>query len=249
MAQKKTLAELARYVEGKVIGDGDVEIARVAPIDEAAPGEIAFLTHPRYQKFLNSCRASAVIIGADVDAPNASGKAFLQARDPYVAFAKILQLFNPPARYDPHISPLAHIEPSARLQEDVKVFAGAYVGREATVGKRALLFPGVFLGDGVAVGDDCVLHPNVVVREKCRIGSRVILHAGVVIGSDGFGYAGSGAERLKIPQVGTVEIGDDVEIGANTTVDRATLGKTIIGRGTKIDNLVQIAHNVVIGEN
>jgi UDP-3-O-[3-hydroxymyristoyl] glucosamine N-acyltransferase len=109
--------------------------------------------------------------------------------------------------------------------------------------------PGVFLGDGVTVGDDCVLHPNVVVRDDCRIGDRVILHAGVVIGSDGFGYAGHGAERIKIPQVGIVQIEDDVEIGANTTVDRATLGRTVIGRGTKIDNLVQIAHNVLIGEN
>jgi UDP-3-O-[3-hydroxymyristoyl] glucosamine N-acyltransferase len=248
MPGKKTLSELAQYVGGKVIGE-DVEVFRVAPIDEAAPGEITFLTNARYQKFLSGCQASAVIIGADIDASLFPRIAFLQVSDPYVAFAKILKLFNPDARYNLQISPQAHIESSARLEREVTVFPGVYVGREASIGKRAVLFPGVFIGDGVEVGDDCVLHPNVVVREKCRIGNRVILHPGVVIGSDGFGYAGDGSGRVKIPQVGTVEIEDDVEIGANTTVDRATLGRTVIGRGTKIDNLVQIAHNVVIGDN
>lgn len=245
----KTLAELAHYVGGKVIGDGAVEIFRVAPIDEARAGEITFLAHPRYQNFLINCQASAVIVGSGIDVAARPGKTFLQAADAYIAFAKILALFNPALRYRPQISPLAHIEASARLQEEVTVFPGAYVGREVSVGKRAVLFPGVFLGDGAQVGDDCVLHPNVVVRDNCRIGNRVVLHAGAVIGSDGFGYAGNGAERIKIPQVGAVDIEDDVEIGANTTVDRATLGRTVIGRGTKIDNLVQIAHNVVIGEN
>jgi UDP-3-O-[3-hydroxymyristoyl] glucosamine N-acyltransferase len=248
MPEKKTLSELAEYVGGKVIGD-DVDVFRVAPIDGAGPGEITFLTNRRYQKFLDGCRASAVIIGTDVDARAAAGKAFLQVSNPYVAFAKILQLFNPAPHYDSEVSPLAHVEASARLGEEVTLFPGVYVGRGVRIGKRAVCLPGVFVGDGVEIGDDCVLHPNVVVREKCRIGKRVILHAGVVIGSDGFGYAGNGAERIKIPQVGIVEIEDDVEIGANTTVDRATLGRTVIGRGTKIDNLVQIAHNVVIGEN
>jgi UDP-3-O-[3-hydroxymyristoyl] glucosamine N-acyltransferase len=248
MPEKKTLSELAHYVGGKVIGN-DVEVSRVAPIDEAGPGEITFLSHARYQKFLSGCRASAIIIGTDIDARADAGKAFLQVANPYVAFAKILELFNPAPRYSAQISPLAYVEDSARLGEEVTLFPGVYVGRDVRIGKRGVLFPGVFLGAAVEIGDNCVLHPNVVVRERCRIGSRVILHAGVVIGSDGFGYAGSGAERVKIPQVGTVEIEDDVEIGANTTVDRGTLGRTVIGRGTKIDNLVQVAHNVVIGEN
>lgn len=247
-AGRKTLSALAQYVGGKVIGDGGVEIFRVAPIDEAGPGDITFVANPRYQKFLSDCRASAVIVGTDVKVTSRAGEAFLQVAQPYVAFAKILQLFNPAIRYRSQVSPFAHIEPSARLDEEVTVFAGAYIGQDVTIGKRAVLFPGVFLGDGARIGSDCVLHANVVVRENCRLGNRVILHAGVVIGSDGFGYAGDGAERVKIPQVGTVEIEDDVEIGANTTIDRATLGRTVIGRGTKIDNLVQIAHNVIIGE-
>jgi UDP-3-O-[3-hydroxymyristoyl] glucosamine N-acyltransferase len=125
----------------------------------------------------------------------------------------------------------------------------AFIGARARIGKGSVLFPGVFVGDDVQIGEDCVLHPNVVVRERCRIGDRVILHAGVVIGSDGFGYAGEGSQRIKIPQIGIVEVEDDVEIGANTTVDRATLGRTLIGRGVKIDNLVQVAHNVIVGEN
>ena len=128
------------------------------------------------------------------------------------------------------------------------IFPNAFVGARVRIGTGSVLFPGVFVGDDVQVGGDCVLHPNVVVREGCRIGDRVILHAGVVIGSDGFGYAGSGAQRIKIPQIGIVVVEDDVEIGANTTVDRATLGRTVIERGVKIDNLVQIAHNVAVGE-
>jgi UDP-3-O-[3-hydroxymyristoyl] glucosamine N-acyltransferase len=247
-ALRKTLGELAQHVGGKVIGDAAVEISSVAPIDEAGTGDITFLANPRYLKFLSDCRASAVIIGSDIPAKIRPGQTFLQVSEPYVGFAKILRLFNPAARYDRHVSPLAHIESSARLDQEVTVFPGVYIGHDVSVGKRAVLFPGVFLGDGVKVGSDSVLHANVVVSENCRIGNRVILHPGVVIGSDGFGYAGDGAERVKIPQVGTVDIEDDVEIGANSTVDRATLGRTVIGRGTKIDNLVQIAHNVVIGE-
>jgi len=177
------------------------------------------------------------------------GQSLLEASDPYVAFARTLQFFNPAPAYVPFVSPLAHIESSASLGADVTIFAHVFIGENTKIGNRTALLPGVVLAEGAEVGDDCVLHPHVVVRERCRIGDRVILHAGVVIGSDGFGYAGAGDQRVKIPQVGIVELEDDVEIGANTTIDRATLGRTVIGRGTKIDNLVQIAHNVTIGEN
>lgn len=247
----KTLSELAQYVGGKVIGDGEVVIGKVASIEEAGPGEITFLAGPRYRSFLASCGASAVIVGPGVASglSPAAGKAYLEAADPYLAFAKILCLFSPPVSHDKTVSPLAHIDPTASLQEEVTVFPHAFVGAGVKVRRRSVLYPGVSLGQGVEVGEDCILYPNVVVREGCRLGNRVILHAGVVIGSDGFGYAGEGDGRVKIPQVGIVDVEDDVEIGANTTVDRATLGRTVIGRGTKIDNLVQIAHNVRIGEN
>jgi UDP-3-O-[3-hydroxymyristoyl] glucosamine N-acyltransferase len=247
---RKTLSELAHLVGGKVIGDGDAEIWRVASIEEAGPGDITFLANPRYSAHFKSCKASAVIIGnrSAVEPPAKSGRGFLQVTQPYLAFAKVLSLFTPVPSYDGRISPLASIDPTAVLSGGVTVFPFVYIAKGATVGRDTVLFPGVFLGEGVTVGESCVLHPHVTVREGCRLGNRVILHAGAVIGADGFGYAGEGVERIKIPQAGIVEVGDDVEIGANTTVDRATLGRTSIGRGTKIDNLVQIGHNVTVGD-
>ncbi len=248
----KTLAELAREVGGDVVGDGEVKLHRVASIEEAGPGEITFLANPRYYARLAACRASAVIVAPNVvsrAAPNSPEKNYLEVADPYFAFAKIHQLFNPAAHDRPNISAGAHIEAGAAIGDDVTIFPLAYVGKRTRIGARTVLYPGVFLGEGVEVGDDCELHPNAVVRYGCKIGNRVILHAGAVIGSDGFGYAGAGAGRVKIPQAGIVEVQDDAEIGANTTVDRATFGRTVIGRGAKLDNLVQIAHNVVVGEN
>jgi UDP-3-O-[3-hydroxymyristoyl] glucosamine N-acyltransferase len=250
-AAGKTLSELAQHVGGRIIGDGRILIRKVAPIEEAGPGEITFLAHPRYTSFLASSKASAVIVGPGlvVESPTEGGTGYLEAPDPYIAFAKILQLFNPPADYTQQISAHAVIDPTADLEVHVTVFPYVFVAKGVRVGTRTVLHPGVFLGEDVQIGQDCVLHPNVVVYNHCRIGNRVILHAGVVIGSDGFGYAAEGDQRVKIPQVGIVEVEDDVEIGANTTVDRATLGRTVIRRGCKIDNLVQIAHNVVVGEN
>jgi UDP-3-O-[3-hydroxymyristoyl] glucosamine N-acyltransferase len=248
----KTLAELAREVDGEVVGDGEVPIYRVTSIEEAGPGEITFLANPRYFSYMDACRASAVIVGRHVvsrEAAQAQGKNYLEVADPYFAFAKIHQIFNPTSRLAPHINPLAYIDSEAKICDNATIFPHVFVSKGARVGARTILYPGAFLGEGVVVGDDCELHPNVVIRYGCKIGNRVIIHAGAVIGSDGFGYAGRGDDRVKIPQAGIVEVHDDVEIGANTTVDRATFGRTVIGRGAKLDNLVQIAHNVVVGEN
>lgn len=247
----KTLSELASYVNGRVIGDGGVVISKVCAIDEAGPGDITFLANPRYAKFLQDSKASAVIVipGIAREQVTRAGQSYLEVADPYVAFAKILELLSPAPSHEPSVSPLAHIEQGAIVGDEVTIFPYVFIGRNTKIGARSVLFPGVVLAEEVEVGDDCVFHSHVVVREQCRIGQRVILHAGVVIGSDGFGYAGEGDHRVKIPQVGIVEVQDDVEIGANTTIDRATFGRTLIGRGTKIDNLVQIAHNVTIGEN
>jgi UDP-3-O-[3-hydroxymyristoyl] glucosamine N-acyltransferase len=248
---EKRLCDLAEYVGGRVIGDGSVLISRVSPIEEAGQGDITFLANPRYARFIAASKASAVIVAPQVvgDKWATSGQGFLEVAQPYVAFAKILQLFAPSAEYRREIAASAHVEPSAKLGENVSIYPNAYIGKSAKVGDRSVLLPGVFLGDRVEIGSDCVLHPNVVVGDRCRLGNKVILHAGVVIGSDGFGYAGSGDQRTKIPQVGIVEVEDNVEIGANATIDRATLGRTLICRGAKIDNLVQIAHNVTVGEN
>jgi len=234
-----------------VVGDGDIIIHRVAPIDEATAGEITFLTNPRYAKYLDRCQASAVIVGQGGAAAQAGSApvAFLEVADPYIAFAKILQLFSSPVALSQSRSSQSTLDPTSVLADGVTIFPYAYIGARSKVGSRSALYPGVFVGADVEIGADCVLHPNVVVRDGCRVGNRVILHAGVVIGSDGFGYAGHGDGRVKIPQIGIVVVEDDVEIGANTTVDRATLGQTVIRRGAKIDNLVQIAHNVTIGEH
>jgi UDP-3-O-[3-hydroxymyristoyl] glucosamine N-acyltransferase len=247
----RTLADLAAFVGGKVVGDGDLAIRRVAPIDEARSGEISFLSNVRYAKYLERCQASAVIVGTGGanQYVGRSTMSFLEAADPYVAFAKILRLFSPPDSLTATRSPQASIDGSAVIDEEASIFPHVYVGARAHIGRNSALYPGVFIGDDCQIGSDCVIHPNVVVRHGCRIGNRVILHAGVVIGSDGFGYAGQGETRVKIPQVGIVVVEDDVEIGATTTVDRATLGQTVIRRGAKIDNLVQIAHNVNIGEH
>ncbi len=247
----KTLAELAQHVGGKVVGDSQVIIEKVASIDEAGAGAITFLANPRYRRYLSVCRASAVIVGTDVvrGLPLRDGRGYLAATDPYLAFAKILKLFYDPPRFNRTVSSFAHVEPAADLGEAVTIFPHAYVSGGVKIGRRTVIYPGVFVGEGSEVGEDCVLHPNVVVCAGCRLGNRVILHAGVVIGSDGFGYAGQGEGRTKIPQIGIVVVEDDVEIGANTAVDRATFGRTVIGRGAKIDNLVQIGHNVVIGEH
>lgn len=251
MAISKTLSDLANHVGGKVIGDGSVVIHKVSTIDQAGPGEISFLTNPRYQRLLSQCHASAVIVAPGVVSESDSIAAlnFLETVDPYIAFAKILQLFSPTPQYSSAISAAAHVDSSAVIAKGATIFPNVFIGARTRIGQDAVLFPGVFIGDNVEIGAASVLHPNVVVRDGCRVGERVILHAGVVIGSDGFGYAGSGGDRIKILQVGIVVVEDDVEIGANTTVDRATLGQTVIGRGAKIDNLVQIAHNVVIGEH
>ncbi len=245
---RRTLSELSHLVGGRVVGNESVEIGRVASIEEAGPGDLTFLAHSRYRLYLASCKASAIIVGSNVAVSSYLDKNFLQVDQPYLAFAKILRVYTRPQDYDGQVSPRASVDSTVILGERVTVFPHVYVGRGVRVGQRTVLFPGVFLGDGVEVGEDCIFYPQVTVREKCRVGNRVVLDAGVVIGSDGFGYAGEGKERIKIPQVGIVEIEDDVEIGANTTIDRATLGRTVIGRGVKIDNLVQIAHNVAVGE-
>jgi len=243
---EKTLSELAQLVDGEVIGDGGVKIVGVAPIEEARKGQITFIAHPRYVPHLNETEASAVIVSSKV---GEAGKPLLRVANPYLAFAKILGIYAH-RPYEPRgVDQRAWVSPTAKLGEEISIYPFVYVGDHVQIGNRVILFPGVFVGDNSVIGDDTLIYPNVSIYEGSRIGKRVILHGGVVIGSDGFGFARDGRRSVKIPQVGTVEIGDDVEIGANTTVDRAAMGKTIIKRGVKIDNLVQVAHSVTIGED
>jgi UDP-3-O-[3-hydroxymyristoyl] glucosamine N-acyltransferase len=246
-----TLAELAARVGGSVEGDGALSIEGVAPLEDAGPSQISFLANKKYRKAFEASRAGAVIVEPDEDVP--AGRTVLRAAPAYLAFAKISTAFHPPREPLPEVAPEAVVHPTAQVHPSAQVMPLATVGARAQVGPRTIVFPGVQLGEEVRVGADCLLYPNVVVRERCRIGDRVILQPGCVIGSDGFGFAldlqgeGHGPRHFKVPQAGIVVVEDDVEIGANSCVDRATLGVTRVGRGAKIDNLVQIAHNVEVG--
>ncbi len=241
-----TLKELADLVGGTVVGDEGLEVTRVAPIDQAEAGCITFVANPRYLAKLDRTKASAVIVGHGVEVP---GRTLIRCKNPYLAFAKILTQLQG-RRPDPKgVMEGSSVAASAHLSSEVTVYPGCFIGEGVSVGRGTILYPGVVLYDEVVVGEDCTLHAGVVVREGCRLGDRVIIQPSAVIGADGFGFAPDGRRYYKIPQVGTVDIGDDVEIGAATCVDRAALGVTRIGRGTKIDNLVQIAHNVAVGED
>ncbi len=242
-----TLKEIADELNGELFGPEDLEISAPAKIEQAQEGEITFLSNPRYKQYLSKTEASAIIIDSEIDDLKLP---HIIVDDAYVGFLMLLRLFSPPAHDFIHeVSAAAFIDKSARLDPSVKVAPLAYIGPDSEIGKNTVIYPGVVILKNVKIGADCILYPNVSVRENCIIEDRVILHNGCVIGSDGFGFAPKADAYVKIPQLGHVHIESDVEIGANTTIDRATLGKTIIKKGTKLDNLVQIAHNVVVGEN
>jgi UDP-3-O-[3-hydroxymyristoyl] glucosamine N-acyltransferase len=243
---KKRLRELAEWVGGTVIGDGEVEISGVAAIEEAKPGEITFIANPKYVSKLNETHASAVIVSTEITQAN---RPLLLTLNPYLAFARIFSLYSQKTVEPKGVDPRAWVGSTAELGKDLTIYPFVYVGERCRIEDRVTLYPGVHVGEDCSVGEDSILYPNVSIYPKTVIGKRVILHSGVVVGSDGFGYAKEGRKNVKVPQVGRVEIEDDVEIGANTTIDRGTLGCSIIRRGVKIDNLVQIAHNVVIGED
>jgi UDP-3-O-[3-hydroxymyristoyl] glucosamine N-acyltransferase len=242
----KTLKELAVLVGGSVIGDENLEIHRVAAIDSAQPGEITFLANPKYLPLLQTTQASAVIVRPEVEAP---GRTLLKCANPYLAFAKVLTALHVHPPEVRGIMPGAFVDPEARIADGATVHPGCVIGKNTVVGAGTTLYPGVMLYDDVTVGENCLIHAGVVIRERCRIGNRVIIQPGAVIGSDGFGFAPDGEGYFKIPQVGIVVLEDDVEIGANTCLDRAAMGETRLGRGTKVDNLVQLAHGVKVGEH
>lgn len=247
------LRDIARLLNAVVEGADSADIVRVAKIEEAEKGDITFIANPKYARYLETTRASAVIVGRTLGegVAKAGGTALLRVEDPYSAFLKVLVAFHPPAPpLPPGIHATAVIDPSVTLGVDVRIGACAVIDPGCRIGDRAMIGQGTVLGSGVDVGEDSLLYANVTVREGCRIGARVIIHSGTVIGSDGFGFAPQPDGSFeKIPQLGIVVIGDDVEIGANCAVDRATMGETRIEKGAKLDNLIQVAHNVVIGEH
>lgn len=242
-----TVAQIAELLGGTVRGDGSTAITGISSLTEAQPGDISFLANPKYAPFLAETRASAVLVAAPQPADHV---AQIVVANPDHAFARLVATYGPQSAKMPvGVHPLAVIGEDVRLGEGVTIGPYAVIADGARIGDRSVIYPQVFIGASATIGADCLLYPQVSVRERCVLGNRVILHSGAVIGSDGFGYATIEGVHQKIPQVGIVAIEDDVEIGANTTIDRARFGTTRIGQGTKIDNLVQIAHNVETGRH
>lgn len=238
--------KIAELVNGEVVGDGGFIIRGVAAFDNAGPDNITFAASAGHKKRVDETRAPAVIVPLEI---RQSKKILVRVENPYLALAKVSTLFHPVSRPVIGISQLAHVGENFKCGKEISVYPGVFVGDDVTLGDRVTLCPGVVVGNGVAIGDDVFVHPNASILERCQIGSRVVIHAGSVIGSDGFGFASDGDRYHKIPQTGIVRIDDDVEIGACNTIDRATFGSTWIKRGVKTDNLVHIAHNVVVGED
>ena len=240
------LQQLADLVGGHVSGDPDLEINRVAPIDRAQPGDITFVANPKYLSQLKECRASAVIIAPGIDVPDVP---LIVCANPYLAFAKILTFLQASTQQAKGIMAGAMVAESAEVDRSVTIYPGCVVGEQVKIGAGTVLYPNVVVYDGVTIGKDCILHASSIVREGCVLADRVILQPSAVVGSDGFGFAPDGSRYYKIPQVGIVVLEDDVEVGACSCIDRAALGETRIKRGTKLDNLVQVAHNVEVGED
>jgi UDP-3-O-[3-hydroxymyristoyl] glucosamine N-acyltransferase len=243
---ERTLGQLAEFLGGTAVGDGATVITGVKGIQDAAAGDITFLANPKYMKFLETTAASAVIVAPDVDPGRIP---HIKIENPYLAFTKVVTLLSVGTRDYFGVSPEAFVHPDARVHPECAVYPFVYVGKGAEVKHKAVLYPGVYLGDGAIVGEESILYPNVTVMDRCIIMDRVIIHGGTVIGADGFGFAHEGDKQVKFPQVGIVVIEDDVEIGSNCSIDRAALGETRIHRGVKMDNLVQIGHNVVVEED
>ncbi len=248
-----TVGEIASFLDGEVAGDPDIRIGGVAKIEEAKSGELTFLANPKYEKLLETTGASAAIVGLTLDIRKFSKvpPALIRVAEPYGSFVVVLERFSPKKHeIPPGIAPTAAIAGSAVVGEGCAIGPNVVIGERCRIGARTKIYPNTVLDTGVTVGEDCLIYANVSIREECVIGNRVIIQPGAVVGSDGFGFAPrkDGSYR-KIPQLGIVVIEDDVEIGANTCIDRATLGETRVKRGTKLDNLVQVAHNVVIGED
>ena len=241
---RATLAELAEIVRGEVVGDGTLVIHGLASLEQAQPGELTFVAERKYALLLAASRASAVL----VDGKQKVDRAAIRAANPSVAFFTLLDHFFPPQHPDWGIDERAVVAPEAQVGQQARIGPYAVIGRGARLGNRVIVYPGTYIGEDCVIGDDCVLYANVSLYARVHLGQQVVIHSGAVLGADGFGFypQANGAHR-KIPQVGRVVIGDGVEIGANTCIDRAMLGDTVIEAGAKLDNLIQVGHNVAIG--
>lgn len=245
MTKSYSLAELAQYLGAELIGNGNVRIERVAPLEKARAGDIVAIAQKKYTKSLASLSASAVVVSPQLETAVALPR--LISDNPYAAFARLLALFHPQRQACAGIHPAAVIDSSAHVDSSSEVGPHVVIGARAKIGPACIIAASAVIGDDVVIGAQCTLNAGVIIYSGCRVGERVIIHSGAVIGSDGFGLAPEGGRWIKIPQIGAVAIGNDVEIGANTTIDRGTLEDTVIEEGVKLDNQIQIAHNVHIG--
>lgn len=241
-----TLKEIASLASGELLGDPALKIVGAASLAEATAGEISFFANPKYAAQLRKTQASAIFVPADFEEKTAAAQ--IRVSNPAKAFEQVVMKFAPkPVQFLPGVHDTAIVDPTVKLGKNVSIQPYAVIEAGTTIGDNTFIGAGVYLGHGTSIGSACKIYPRVTIRERTKIGSRVIVHSGVVIGADGFGFEVVGGQHEKVPQLGIVQIDDDVEIGANTTIDRARFGRTWIQEGVKIDNLVQIAHNVVIG--
>lgn len=240
---------IASMTGGTVEGDGEIELTGFGKIEEAGEGCVTFIANPKYAHFIHTTRASAVLVSHDFNPGEGIHPTLIRVKDAYSALAELLTAFENLKPSPKGIEEPCHIGTDCSIGEDVYVGAFAYIGNGVKLGCGVKIYPQSYVGDGCEIGDNTIVRAGVRIYEGCRIGSRCIIHSGAVIGADGFGFAPKGESYEKIPQIGNVVIEDDVEIGANTCVDRATFGHTVVGKGTKLDNLIQVAHNVELGRN
>ena len=244
-----TARQISEILSGTISGDPDAKVSRLSKIEEGTPGSLSFLANPKYTEFIYTTKASVVIVSADFVPEQEISATLIRVADAYASFARLLEMYNQISRDKKGIEQPSYVSESAKLGSDVYVGAFAYIGLNASIGNHVKVYPGAYVGDNVTIGDGTTLFAGVKVYSDCQIGAACTLHAGVIIGADGFGFAPASGSYQKVAQIGNVIIEDHVEIGAGTTIDRATLGSTIIRKGVKLDNLIQIAHNVEIGEN
>lgn len=244
-----TAQQIAGYINGEIVGNPEASVNTFAKIEEGKPGAISFLANPKYEHYLYSTESSIVLVNKDFEPSQPVHATLIKTENAYESIARLLTLYESMQSRKTGISDKAFISPSAKIGENCYIAPFAFIGDNVTIGNDTCIYPNAVICDGASVGSNCTIYPNVTIYHDCQIGNRVVLHAGSVIGADGFGFAPTPDGYEKIPQIGIVVIEDDVEIGANTCVDRSTMGATRVRKGVKLDNLVQIAHNVEVGKN
>lgn len=241
--------ELAALCGGFVEGDENVSVSDFAKIEEAGEGDLSFISNPKYYHYASTTGASILLVSKSFESPEDLKATLVRVDDPYASLARLMAMVANARPKPKGIENPVYVSPGTDLPDDIYLGAFSYIGKNVKIGKGALIYPQVYIGDGCEIGADTVLYAGVKIYSGCKIGNNCIIHSGAVIGSDGFGFAPSNGHFEKIPQMGGVVLEDNVEIGANTTIDRATFGNTVIGKGTKLDNLIQVAHNVTIGQD